>query len=68
MGRNRKKHPELPWVPLCRACHDRDGTEAFTQALIAKAPAYWQARGEWEAARPYFERFVARRSYREAVR
>lgn len=67
MGRNRKKHPELPWIPLCRACHDLDGTEAMTLALIAKAPDWWKAQGEWANAEPYFERFVSKRRYQREV-
>lgn len=70
MGRNRKKHPALPTVPICRTCHDLygGGNEAVTLALIANAPAYWQAQGTWEVARPYLERFVGRREYLVCVR
>lgn len=66
MGRNRKRHPELPTVPVCRSCHMRAGDADVIEALIAKAPGYWRARGEWERAEPYYERFVARREYMTA--
>ena len=69
MGRNRKK-VNLPTVPLCRVCHDRyhDGHQGVVDELVRQAPAYWQSRGEWEWARPYLERFVARREYLGAMR
>ena len=66
MGRNRKLHPELPTVPLCRVCHTEchAGNEAVTIRLIERAPAYWFNEGVWAEARPYYERFVSRREYR----
>ena len=69
MGRSRKK-VNLPEVPLCRTCHDKyhDGCQSVCDELIRQAPAYWRSRGEWEWARPYLERFVARREYLGAMR
>jgi hypothetical protein len=43
------------------------GNEEIIMALTLKAPEYWQEHGMWEAARPWFERFMSRRSYLEAV-
>ena len=70
MGRNRGK-VELPTVPLCVKCHEFGqhlGDEEVICKLIERAPEYWQAMGEWEFAEPFFERYVTRRRYLEAVR
>jgi hypothetical protein len=70
MGRSRKK-VELPTLPICVRCHEFGqhlGDEEITRKLIDRAPAYWQEMDEWEFARPYYERFVARLEYLEAVR
>ena len=69
-GRNRKK-VKLPTVPLCVKCHEfglHMGDEEITCKLIDRAPGYWQAMGEWDFARPFFERYLSRRRYLEAVR
>ena len=69
MGRNRKKHPELPTVYICRECHDlaEDNDEATVNRLIEKAPKYWTETGQMELAYPYFARFLARREYIRSV-
>jgi len=70
MGRNRNK-VKLPTLPLCVKCHEfgqHIGNEDIITTLISKAPPYRQSRGEWEAAHPHFERYVARRCYFEALR
>jgi len=70
MGRNRKE-VELPTVPLCVRCHEfgqHMGDEEIICKLIQRAPDYWNALGEWEFARPFYERFMSRRRYLEAMR
>ena len=69
MGRNRKR-VDLPIVPMCHVCHMRqhEGHGPTIERLIRKAPLYWQATGQWDKAMPYFERFMTRREYLEAVR
>jgi len=68
-NRKRKKHPELPVVPMCRVCHMRqhEGHGPTIERLIRKAPLYWRATGQWDKAMPYFERFMARREYLRKV-
>jgi len=68
MGRNRRK-VNLPVVKMCHSCHMRQhaGDEAVIEALIRKAPEYWQATGQWDKAMPYFERFMAKREYLRKV-
>lgn len=68
-NRKRKRHPELPTLPLCTECHTRQhaGHPPTIEALIANAPPYWKSQGTWEQARPYYERYLARREYLEAV-
>ena len=71
IGRNRKK-VELPTAPLCVKCHEFGQhvgmDEEITRKLIERAPIYWQAMGEWEFAEPFYERWMERRRYLEAVR
>jgi hypothetical protein len=68
MGRNRKKHPELPTVPLCWKCHAREDDEETINELIQKAPGYWMSTGQWELAYPLYARFLGRREFIEAVK
>ena len=70
IGRSRKK-VKLPTLPICIRCHEfgqHMGDETITLTLIAKAPDWWRMHDEWEFARPWYERFVAKREYLEAVR
>ena len=70
MGRNRKQ-VELPKLPLCVRCHEFGqhlGDEEIICKLIERAPFYWQEQGEWEDARPWFERYMSRRRYLDMVR
>ena len=69
MGRNRRK-VDLPTLPMCHACHMRQhaGHGPTIERLIRKAPMYWQATGEWQWAKPYYDRFLSRREYRACVR
>lgn len=68
-NRKRKRHPELPTVPMCHECHMRQHAahEPTIEALIANAPAWWQSVGEWDKARPYLERYLSRREYLRRV-
>jgi len=43
------------------------GDEEVTCKLIDRAPGYWMDMGEWEFAEPFFERYMSRRMYLEAV-
>jgi hypothetical protein len=70
MGRSRKKHPELPTLPLCVRCHEfgqHMGSKRIIQTIIARAPAYWRSVGEWENARPYYERWLGLRAYKQSA-
>lgn len=71
MGRNRRK-VDLPTVPLCPEHHRLGPGNAHADGwvvdeLIAKAPDYWRSVGEWERAEPLFDRWLAKREYREAT-
>jgi hypothetical protein len=70
LGRKRRKDDGLPKVPLYHACHMRlhSGDPEMTARVIAKAETYWRQSGQWELARPYFEAYMAKRAYLEAVR
>ena len=59
----------LPMVRLCHKCHmsQHAGNERTILTLICKAPGWWQSKGEWTEAEPFFRRYMARREYREAV-
>ena len=50
-------------VPLCRVCHTECHMGFHTETLIAKAPEWWRATGQWETARPLFEVYMGRREY-----
>lgn len=67
MGR-RRKSVVLPTVPLCLKCHGLEhlNDPETIATLIERAPDYWRSREEWEFARPYLERYLARREYLEA--
>lgn len=72
LGRNRRK-VDLPTVPLCADCHRLGPGNAHVggwvvDRLVAKAPTYWRQQGVWELARPYFEAWMGRREYLEAVK
>ena len=69
LGRSRKKHPELPVIPLCSECHKSQhaGDEETVQQIIERAPRYWTETGQMELAYPYYARFLARREYIRSV-
>mgnify|MGYP001215724687 CR=1 FL=1 len=68
MGR-RRRNVHLPTVTLCIYCHRLEhlNDPITIDILLRRAPDYWREREEWEFARPYLERYLARRKYLEAV-
>ena len=62
-GRSPEEESKLPKVPMCFECHiggeHTSASERVTKRLIARAPGYWQDRGEWEAYQETFERWAS---------
>ena len=56
-------------VPLCHECHSalHWGKAAIVELVIARAPGYWRAVGEWAANADVYEAWCGKRRYQEAV-
>jgi hypothetical protein len=65
----RRRNVHLPTVSLCIRCHRLEhlNDSETIGTLLRRAPDYWREWEEWEFARPYLERYLARRKYLEAV-
>lgn len=54
-------------VPLCRECHTKAhwAERRVIEALIERAPAYWEREGTYDANMPELKKWLSKRRYRE---